>query len=69
VKPSAITTRGDVIAGLTLAVARLESVRAQEALERFHVVERLGRDRLFLTVEDAVRALAPDGGGNVRECN
>jgi sulfate permease, SulP family len=44
---------------ISLAIARLESLRAQEALERFHVVERLGRDRLFLTVEDAVRTLAP----------
>lgn len=46
-------------AQIVLAIARLESLRAQAALERFHVVERLGRDRLFLTVEDAVRALAP----------
>jgi MFS superfamily sulfate permease-like transporter len=45
-------------ARISLAIARLESLRAQEALERFHVVEHLGRDRLFLTVEDAVRALA-----------
>ena len=45
---------------ISLAIARLESVRAQEALERFHVLERLGRDRLFLTVEDAVHALTPN---------
>jgi MFS superfamily sulfate permease-like transporter len=48
---------------ISLAIARLESLRAQDALERFHVVERLGPDRLFLTVEDAVQTLAPEGKG------
>jgi len=43
------------VAKISLAIARLESLRAQAALERFHVLERLGRDRVFLTVEDAVQ--------------
>jgi MFS superfamily sulfate permease-like transporter len=45
-------------AGLEFAVARLESVRAQSAFERFGVTQRLGRDKIFRSVEEAVRALA-----------
>ena len=41
------------------AVARLESVRAQEALTRFGVLDRLGPNHLFRSVEEAIRALAP----------
>ena len=41
------------------AIARLESVRAQEALTRFHVHDVLSPDRIFRSVEEAIRALVP----------
>jgi sulfate permease, SulP family len=41
------------------AIARLESVRAQEALTRFHIHEVLHPDRIFRSVEEAIRVLAP----------
>ncbi|HEY1541448.1 MAG TPA: SulP family inorganic anion transporter [Xanthobacteraceae bacterium] len=40
------------------AIARLESGRAQEALTRFHVHDVLHPDRIFRSVEEAIRALA-----------
>jgi len=45
-------------AGMDFAVARLESVRAQEAFERFGVAALLGPDRIFHSVEEAIHALA-----------
>lgn len=45
--------------GITLAIARLESVRAQEAFARLGLQKLIGPDRLFHSVEEAVRALAP----------
>jgi len=45
--------------GLDFAVARLESVRAQDLFRRFGVLDQLGPDHLFRSVEDAIRALAP----------
>jgi sulfate permease, SulP family len=45
--------------GIVLAIARLESVRAQEALDRFHVHRVLQPDRIFRSVEDAIRTLRP----------
>jgi SulP family sulfate permease len=47
---------------VTLAVARLESTRAQEAFERFGIYDRLSRDRVFRSVDEAIRALAPTPG-------
>jgi MFS superfamily sulfate permease-like transporter len=44
---------------VTLAIARLESTRAQQAFERFRLYDALPRDRVFHSVEEAVRALAP----------
>jgi MFS superfamily sulfate permease-like transporter len=44
---------------IVFAMARLESVRAQEALTRFHIHEALQPDRLFRSVEEAIRALGP----------
>jgi MFS superfamily sulfate permease-like transporter len=44
---------------IVFAMARLESVRAQEALTRFHIHEVLQPDRLFRSVEEAIRALGP----------
>jgi MFS superfamily sulfate permease-like transporter len=42
---------------VVLAIARLESTRAQEAFERFAIYDRLPRDRVFRSVDEAVRAL------------
>jgi sulfate permease, SulP family len=41
------------------AVARLESLRAQAAFERFGLYEALPRDHVFHSVDEAVRKLAP----------
>jgi sulfate permease, SulP family len=46
---------------IVFAIARLESVRAQEALTRFHIHEVLQPDRIFRSVEEAIRALGPRG--------
>ena len=46
--------------GIDFAVARLESVRAHQALERFGLLELLGKDHLFLSVADAVAAIGPN---------
>lgn len=43
---------------VTVAVARLESLRAQDAFERFGLYDVLPRDCVFHSVEEAVRALA-----------
>ena len=55
----------DVIAqcrarGVDFALVRLESVRAQAALENFGVMATLGQDRLFHSVDEATRKLAVD---------
>jgi SulP family sulfate permease len=44
--------------GVTVAMARLESTRAQAAFERFALYDVLPRDHIFHSVEEAVRALA-----------
>jgi len=44
--------------GVTVAVARLESVRAQAAFERFGLYDVLPKDHVFLSVDEAVRKLA-----------
>ena len=44
--------------GVMVAVARLESLRAQDAFERFGLHEVLPRERIFHSVDEAVRALA-----------
>jgi SulP family sulfate permease len=43
--------------GADFAVARLESVRAQEAFECFGLIELLGEDHIFHSVEEAIRGL------------
>jgi sulfate permease, SulP family len=48
------TSRAD---GMDFAVARLESVRAQEAFQSFGLVDLLGADHIFRSVEQAIRAL------------
>ena len=48
--------------GVTVAVARLESPRAQEAFERFKLYDELPRDHVFHSVAEAVHALAARAG-------
>ncbi|WP_426436160.1 SulP family inorganic anion transporter [Bradyrhizobium genosp. P] len=43
--------------GVTVAVARLESARAQAAFERFKLYDVLPQDRVFRSVDEAVHAL------------
>ncbi len=43
--------------GVDFAIARLESIRAQEAMARFGIDELLGPDRRFHSVEEAIQAL------------
>jgi SulP family sulfate permease len=44
--------------GVNVAVARLESTRAQAAFERFKLYDALPKGRVFLSVDEAVRARA-----------
>ena len=43
--------------GIVVALARLESLRAQEAAARLGIIDALGPDRVFLSVDEATRAL------------
>jgi SulP family sulfate permease len=45
--------------GVTVAMARLESTRAQEAFARFNLYDALPKDHIFLSVDEAVRKLGP----------
>jgi sulfate permease, SulP family len=51
--------------GIVFALSRLESIRAQEAVARFGIDALLGPNRIFRSVEEAIRALGSetDGGG------
>jgi sulfate permease, SulP family len=44
-------------ANIDFAIARLESIRAQEAIAQFGIDQSLGRDRIFHSVADALAAL------------
>jgi len=44
--------------GVTVALARLESVRAQDAFERFGLFDALPKENVFRSVDEAVRKLA-----------
>jgi len=44
--------------GVVVAIARLESTRAQDAFERFGIYDVLPKDHIFHSVDQAVRALA-----------
>lgn len=44
--------------GIDFAVARLESIRAQESFQSFGLMELIGADHSFRSVAEAVRALA-----------
>jgi MFS superfamily sulfate permease-like transporter len=45
--------------GVTVAVARLEAVRAEEEFRRHGLMTEIGENRVFHSVEEAVRALGP----------
>ena len=47
--------------GIDFAIARLESERAQAAINRFGIDALLGPDRQFRSVEEAIRARAGKG--------
>ncbi len=47
--------------GVDFAIARLESVRARDAMARFGINDLLGPDHLFYSVEEAIRALGKRG--------
>ena len=49
-------------AGIDFAIARLESARAQDAIERFGIRQLLGSDHLFQSVEEAIRARRDKAG-------
>jgi sulfate permease, SulP family len=53
-------------AGRTFAVARLESVAAQEAFIRLGLQALIGEDHMFESVAEAVAALAPGQDGGLR---
>jgi len=44
--------------GVTVAIARLESTRAQQAFERFRIYDVLPQEHIFHSVDEAVRTLA-----------
>jgi sulfate permease, SulP family len=44
--------------GVTVAIARLESLRAQDAFERFRLYDVLPKEHVFHSVDQAIRALA-----------
>jgi len=46
-------------AGVDFAVARLESVRAEQAFERFGLTQHIGANHIFHSVAEAVAAFAP----------
>jgi sulfate permease, SulP family len=50
--------------GADFAVARLESIRAQEAFQSFGLVELLGADHIFHSVEEAIKKLGPKRRGH-----
>jgi sulfate permease, SulP family len=43
--------------GVAFAIARLESIRAQDAVARFGIEDFLGPDHIFRSVEEAIRTL------------
>jgi MFS superfamily sulfate permease-like transporter len=52
--------------GVDFAVARLESIRAQEAMARFGINALLGPDRQFHSVEEAVRGTGQESFGRLK---
>ena len=56
------TIRACRSAGVDFAIARLESVRAQDAIERFGIKELLAAGHLFRSVEEAIETLRGEAG-------
>ena len=56
------TIRACRAAGADFTIARLESIRAQDALERSGIMQLLAADRLFHSVEEAIRAWRGQAG-------
>jgi len=56
------------LAGVDFAIARLESVRAQDAIERFGIEPLLAGGKLFHSVEEAIQAWRgrSQAGGNAK---
>ena len=50
--------------GVAFAIARLQSIRAQDAVVRFGIDELLGPGRMFRSVEEAIRALSGETQAN-----
>ncbi|MDX8477827.1 SulP family inorganic anion transporter [Mesorhizobium sp. VK24D] len=46
--------------GAVFAIARMESLRAQAALKRFGIADLVGPQRIFHSVDAAIRALGPE---------
>ena len=46
--------------GVSFYIARLESVRAQKALEKFGLLQLMGSKTIFHSVDDAIRHITPD---------
>jgi MFS superfamily sulfate permease-like transporter len=49
--------------GLSFAIARLQSLRGQRALKRFGILESLGQDRVFRSVQEAIDTLTQTPAG------
>ena len=47
-------------AKVTFAIARLESVRGEQALERFGILQLLGQGHVFRSVQEAIDAILPE---------
>ena len=45
--------------GVVFAIARMESLRAQAALKRFGIADLVGPQRIFHSVDDAIKSLGP----------
>jgi len=50
--------------GITFTIARLESIRAQDAATRFRIEEVLGPGRIFRSVDQAIRAFGSATGAS-----
>ena len=61
------TIRACRVAGADFTIARLESARAQDALERSGIMQLLRAGRLFHSVEEAIRAWRAEARGQVKD--
>jgi SulP family sulfate permease len=58
------TIKACCVDGANFALARLESTRAQDAIERFGIGAQLGADHEFHSVEEAIRAWRANDGSS-----